>query len=468
MEVVKMKKSKKFLSMLLAVTMACSMIAVSASADGETDGTSNTNNTATVAATEAQNASTINMAEGSTVGLKEIDFTKVLETGSDVQIMTNTTFTFTMEGDDVPAETKASLDYMKGTIDSDDATKKLTTTGSVTADSKDNIDTYYNSTTAAKEAATKAGAAENAYTAKVVPGLNKESVTGIKLDLKFDLSELSFTKSGVYRYLVQEVPDEMSKNKTIVYDTTKFIVDLYVGNVDGNYIIESAVSQTQAGTKKPIVFNNTFLTSSIKIEKQIDGTQAKDTDEFTFWIKIPEGGTSIVLEKGKTIEANKTESGQEPVPVTSITVGGSMTQEDYVEGETQSEYYDPENTTNENDNGWCSFTLKGGQALEITGIPASMVYYLFEEDYQSQGYETTHIKQFTATTPAKSAITLQGGDLGKLTTEQGVNYIGFLNTKNTNPGTGVTMDILPYAVVVLAAVAAFAVLLISKKRRNAR
>jgi hypothetical protein len=39
---------------------------------------------------------------------------------------------------------------------------------------------------------------------------------------------------------------------------------------------------------------------------------------------------------------------------------------------------------------------------------------------------------------------------------------------NLPANTGITVDILPYGVVVLAVAAAFAVLLISKKRRNAR
>jgi hypothetical protein len=113
-------------------------------------------------------------------------------------------------------------------------------------------------------------------------------------------------------------------------------------------------------------------------------------------------------------------------------------------------------------NGWCKFQLTAGQSLEIIGLPATMVYYLYEEDYQADGYDTTHIIKYDTTTPAKSEITLSGGDLGKQTTAVGDNYIGFLNTKNSNPGTGIVLDIMPYVVIVLAA-AACAVLFIAIK-----
>jgi hypothetical protein len=113
-----------------------------------------------------------------------------------------------------------------------------------------------------------------------------------------------------------------------------------------------------------------------------------------------------------------------------------------------------------------------------------MIYYLHEEDYSDAGY-TTYRQVLSA---GSANITLQTPDAdsflkdstgtkdlevnlstgGKGTLEQYQNGVYFLNMTNLPANTGITVDILPYAVVVLAVAAAFAVLLISKKRRNAR
>jgi pilin isopeptide linkage protein len=439
-----MKKSRKILSMILSAAMACSMFAMPVLAeDDDTSGSTTT----TVSA--AESASTIKAEEGSF--LTSLPFVKLLKTNG-ISIMTNTTFTFTMVPDTVAAgEKKNNLDYYTGVLpkDADDKEKK-TVTNTVNANSLNNVATYYKDTTI-----------EGANATNVILGLKDNSETGIKLEQAFTLSDIPFDKQGVYRYKVTETAESKSSNKTITYDSTVYIVDLYVGlNTDTNKLgVEYAVSQTQSGTKKPIVFENEMLTSNLKIEKQIDGSQAKTDDVFTFWIKIPEGGDSIVLAKDLPIAAKITESGQADKTVNTIKVGGTMEQED-----SEDEDYD---SSRSEANGWCKFQLTAGQSLEIIGLPATMVYYLYEEDYQADGYDTTHIVKYDTTTPAKSEITLSGGDLGKQTTVQGANYVGFLNTKNSNPGTGIVLDIMPYVVIVLAA-AACAVLFIARKRRITR
>jgi pilin isopeptide linkage protein len=438
-----MKKSRKLLSMILSAAMACSMVAMPVLADDEAS------DSTTTAVSAAESASTIKADEGSF--LTSLPFVKLLKTNG-ISIMTNTTFTFTMVPDTVATgEQKNNLDYYTGVLpnDANDEAKK-TVTNTVNADSLNNVVTYYKDTTI-----------DGANATNVILGLKEDSATGIKLEQAFTLSDITFEKQGVYRYKVTETAEAKSSNKTITYDDTVYIVDLYVGlNTKNNTLgVEYAVSQTQSGTKKPIVFENDMMTSNLKIEKQIDGSQAKTDDVFTFWIKIPEGGTSIVLEGGTEIAAKITESGKDDQPIHTITVGGSMEQETpgnaaYVAEKSAA-------------TGWCSFELKAGQSLEIDGLPATMVYYLYEQNYQADGYDTTHLIKYDNTATEKSDINLSGSDLGEQTTVKGGNYVYFLNTKNSNPGTGIVLDIMPYVVIVLAA-AACAVLFIARKRRITR
>jgi hypothetical protein len=113
-----------------------------------------------------------------------------------------------------------------------------------------------------------------------------------------------------------------------------------------------------------------------------------------------------------------------------------------------------------------------------------MVYYLFENDYSEDNFTTYRIiKQgesiLAPTEDSEYKVTeyKDGKNVEKYLGNEGSGQLlagqnGVFYLNNFKPletaDTGITVDILPYAVVVLAVVAAFAVLMVSKKRRNAR
>jgi pilin isopeptide linkage protein len=435
MEVVIMKKFKKLLSMLLAATMICSINAMPAYADdegGDTAGNTSAGTNEPVAGQIINNA-----------GITTLPFTKVLKTNG-AMIITDTTFEFTMIPDTPTNDTKSGLTYQAGPSLGEKATAKVETTSA----SKDQITTLVNTATTDS-------------TKTYVEGLSESSVEGIALPGSFDLSGLTFDGAGIYRYLVQETENATSK-ATITYDTTKFIVDLWVNNDGKIYIIQSQLYATS--DKKPLVFENSLKTSSIKIQKNVNGSKDVPEDtEYTFWIKIPTGGTSITLSKDLAISAKRYTIGNTtPEDIDSIKVGGTMEQEQSTDT--------AKDTTNSSDNGWCSFTLKKNQYLEITGLPAGMVYYLFEQDYQEQGFVTYH-KTATGdniTTPAADSFTNddKGSDASG-TTVMGKNAIFYLNTADIPASTGIVLDVMPYVAIVLAA-AACALLFISRKKRHTR
>jgi pilin isopeptide linkage protein len=437
-----MKKFKKLLSMILAAAMVCSVNTMPAFAneDGETS------EATTEAASETEDTEVAGQIRDDN-GITKLPFTKVLKTNG-AMVITNTTFEFTMVPHTPDTPTKNGLTYTAGPS----LGNKGTVTISVNSNSEKNITTLVNTATT-----------DSSKT--YVEGLSVDSVEGIALKDSFDLSDLTFDKTGIYCYLVKETEDDKS-SATITYDTTEFIVDLWVECKDDGtsdiYLIQSQLYSSK--DKKPLVFENSLKTSTLKIQKNVNGSKAVPTNkEYTFWIKIPTGGTSIDLESGLAIDAKKYTPGNEsPTGVDSIKVGGTMEQEQ--------DTATAKDTTNTEESGWCSFTLQDGQYLEITGLPAGMVYYLFEQDYQSEGFVTYHKTLYgdNITPPDVSSFTSDDkGNVANDTLKKDKNAVFFLNTADIPSNTGIVLDVMPYVAIVLAA-AACAVLFIARKRRITR
>jgi hypothetical protein len=94
-----------------------------------------------------------------------------------------------------------------------------------------------------------------------------------------------------------------------------------------------------------------------------------------------------------------------------------------------------------------------------------MIYYVQETD--SLGYTTAYTHVTGSNTLANASYTDGNpADTSYFTIEENNNIVAFRNTKN-QPNTGIRMDLMPYVIVFLG-VAACAVVLVARKRRNAR
>jgi hypothetical protein len=398
-----MKKSKKILSLLLAATMISGLSAAPAFAEDT-----------------PLSGEQLGTYENDGKAITSLPFMKILETKDKNASITDTTFSFTM-----------AVDSNASGKDSKDNEIKPGIQFTVGDEKKDSITTTYET----KHTDT---VGEHTFS----NGQRLVTVTGVASDsLAFDLTTLKFasTDNGVYQYTVSEDQPEKT-NAAITYSEKTYIVDLYV--VNGKIIYVQAKDNDQ---KAPIVFENVLTSSSLTIHKTIDGGMADETDEFKFEIYIPEKGENIDLNEALKLSVKKYDA------------NGTETTA-------------PEITPDDTD--WTEFTLKGGEELVISNIPVGMVYKVKESD--SKGY-TAYMKRTiegdvladedltdsskygtaNAVTMINNALTTDGGD-----------HVYFLNIHDT-PDTGITLDVLPYAVVVLLA-AGCALLLISKKRRNAR
>jgi hypothetical protein len=262
----------------------------------------------------------------------------------------------------------------------------------------------------------------------------------------FTLPDMSDQDAGIYRYKVTETVDTTSKQATYVtYDTEVYYVDLYVMALkasDGS--MTNAVTIVQARdkdfNKAPIVFTNTLTLHSICIKKEIVGLIDAD-QEFTFYVKVPVGGTTLDLTGGEKLNAYKTDRSGNTSTVTNIIVGGEQN----------------------DDLGWCEFTLKGGESLTLDNVPVGMIFDVKETAVD--GITTTY-KVVTNGATEDGVKEKTGSDTGWVMTSSDTNEVIFINTKNVT-NTGIVLDVLPYVVVLLIA-ACGVVLYTVKKSRSAK
>jgi hypothetical protein len=147
----------------------------------------------------------------------------------------------------------------------------------------------------------------------------KEATKTKKFALEFTEN---FKGQGVYRYYIQEVkavetegsdgtktttyePVAANDSAYIEYDTSKYIVDLYVNyDADGKLVVTNTVVQKVDSEYKPnaISFVNKISCTTVVIKKKVEGITYKQDEAFTFHIMIPVGGDTIKLAAGETVQ----------------------------------------------------------------------------------------------------------------------------------------------------------------------
>jgi hypothetical protein len=291
-------------------------------------------------------------------------------------------------------------------------------------------------------------------------------------DMKF---KGSFTHTGVYRYTMKEsLPDTLYdkngnqltdangdlvySNGYITYDSTEYTVDLYVFQEDnGDYYVKNAIIYDAAVTTKPqkLLFKNEIDCATLTIAKNVDGTEFQTGQDYEFRILIPKDGSTIILEPNQVFKGNIYD-GTTLVDTIDIKVAGQNI-----------------NDTNYATN-WTTFYLKKGQKLEIVGLPVSMIYKveevtddIYKEDYEPVKYSYKEYGTFASPDGTQNTyLTDQVGSSVQGTINTDTNSIIFTNTRNVTVGTGLSIDFLPYALVLLVAVCGSILFIITKKRKQ--
>jgi hypothetical protein len=293
--------------------------------------------------------------------------------------------------------------------------------------------------------------------------------------LKYDYFDLTkfdgkFNNTGVYRYEVTEtgslVNDEIKNISYITYDETTYYVDLYVVQNDkGEYVVNSYVltkvdaDGTETAKPDSVTFKNKYNCSDINIYKTVEGTEYQQGEYYNFKILIPVGGKTIDLVDGSYFLAKIIDS------------AGSAVKDDRVDENGYLKLYVRGDTIDSPMTEGTAFKLKAGEHLQILDVPTTMIYKV-EEDKDTaaaEGYTVTYNydEEGGISTSTMGNKTNQSGCTVQGTVNSSKNTVTFKNTRNITPNTGLSFDVLPYALIVLVA-ACGGVLLIIKKKINAQ
>lgn len=255
---------------------------------------------------------------------------------------------------------------------------------------------------------------------------NKKYATGTAA---LSLAGAIFTKPGVYRYGVTETT---GGGAGLTVDSTKYIVDVYVGYAtpeDGTESADLSILQTlnkkeNATEKSDITFKNIFASQSLTVSKTVAGNMGDRTKDFSFTLNIT---ADDKLSENTTITAVKTAQNGTTSNVT-VTVGSDST-----------------------------FTLKHGETLAVPGLPEGTEYTVTET--KDDDYTTT-----VDSTGGEGEFDTSNNKVSNTMSENG-NTEAFTNTASKTVDTGIILDIAPYIIIFVIAIVG-AILFFGRKRKK--
>lgn len=260
---------------------------------------------------------------------------------------------------------------------------------------------------------------------------NTYTVTG--LENTISVSVPSFAKAGIYKYTIKEVAGSTAGVTT--YDTEKTIhvsVLVEYDNENNKLVIGNPKDETSGITyfiekvngEKTSEFKNVFQTNDFTVAKDVQGNMANENDKFEITVTLTALTDKTVLTPiqvaGETVEASAWNDGVYTKVLTISESDGAVTFADIPYGVAVTV---AENTDVTKMNG---YTSKG---YTVNGNDAAAVSFSIDDD--------------AATTDAVVVI----------------------NEKTSSVDTGITMDSLPYILILVVACGA-AVLFVINKRRS--
>ncbi len=242
------------------------------------------------------------------------------------------------------------------------------------------------------------------YAAGAAGSANKTKSITITLPL--------YTSVGIYTYTFSETDGGTAG---VTYRSTPIKLVVTVIEQNGKVRV-AAVHTEEAGGTKSGAFNNEYSAGSLLVKKTVTGIMGDRDKEFTVKVTFTAPAGDTVREAITYVDGNETKT---------IAAGEGWTGSKEVE-----------------------ITLKHNETVTFTNIPYGVTYTVVENNYTADGYD---------------AASYSFDDSNKKIDSASEN-VTITNNKGGTPDTGITLDTLPF--VLILAVCAGAVVLFVIKRRN--
>ena len=270
-------------------------------------------------------------------------------------------------------------------------------------------------------------------TGDVVVGTQNKVTTSGQAKTKFNITFPTYTKVGVYKYTITEVaPDP--KTAGVTYDTDPIVVVVTVTNAENvdeqtghkvDTLAATVAIHKGSATGEKIndtdktVFTNTYGQGQLSVKKEVSGNLASNTKLFTIHVTFT--GANVKSPISYTLP----DGTEETVDLSS----GSAT---------------------------VDLQLKSEDTVTFTDIPAGVTYTVEEDSQHTTGDPLTTEEGYTVTyTKSDDECKIDAEDEDSVTVK---------NTKGTTPDTGISLDSLPYILIVAVILAASVVMVVTKRR----
>lgn len=253
-------------------------------------------------------------------------------------------------------------------------------------------------------------------TSDYVAGMGSVAKTATK-NITVDFSSVTFTKVGIYRYVVTQTPSSVITG--MGYANSRYI-DVYV-TTDGTDLSATYVISDTVTSSKGNDFENTYpiVPTSLTVTNRIAGNQRELDREFNYTLSV----TSL-----NTVTVTKTFLDSSTSVISEVSTG---------------EY---------------EFTLKGDEYITIDGLTDGNTYRVVQESEIVNGYTTTY--------KIGSSSAVDGLDTGVITVDGSAESVVFTNTRDAGTPTGVQTTYTPYMTMVFVSCGFLMIALIKRKKEE--
>ncbi|MDO4614685.1 MAG: DUF5979 domain-containing protein [Lachnospiraceae bacterium] len=224
----------------------------------------------------------------------------------------------------------------------------------------------------------------------------------------------SYTEVGVYRYIIGE-EEGKTQGETYGVDDAIIVSVLVSYDDNGGLQVEDFGIEADEDGKKEDTITNTYESGSLSVTKNVTGNLGDTNKEFNVTV-------TFNAESGKEVNGS--------IAYTDDGVSKEIKASDWNSGKAQA-----------------GITVKNGETVTFTNIPAGVTYEVVETEANQDGYTTSY----------------DFSDTDKKIANADQDTAAITNNKGAEIDTGINMNNLPY-ILIAAGIAAVAVLAAVRRR----